>query len=101
MTDLSRQTAMSTSGVTRMIDRLEREALVCRVPCDIDRRSSYAALTSKGLARLQETVPGHLELLDEWLIGPLTQRQLHGLLVGLRVVRDAVRPEATAGVHDQ
>lgn len=101
MTDLSRQTSMSTSGVTRMIDRLEREALVRRVPCDIDRRSSYAVLTTKGLARLQETVPGHLELLDEWLIGPLTQRQLQGLLVGLRVVRDAVRPEATAGVHDQ
>ncbi|MEV4413526.1 MarR family transcriptional regulator [Catellatospora sp. NPDC049609] len=101
MTDLSRQTSMSTSGVTRMIDRLERETLVCRVPCDTDRRSSYAAITPKGLARLRETVPGHLELLDEWLIGPLTQRQLQGLLVGLRVVRDAVRPDATVGVEDR
>ncbi len=100
MTDLSRQTSMSTSGVTRMIDRLEREGLVSRVPCDTDRRSSYAAITPKGLARLRETVPGHLELLDEWLIGPLTQRQLQGLLVGLRVVRDAVRPDATLGGDD-
>ncbi|MDI1464178.1 MarR family transcriptional regulator [Catellatospora sp. KI3] len=99
MTDLSRHTAMSTSGVTRMVDRLEREGLVARVPCDTDRRSSFAVLTARGLGRLADTVPGHLEILDEWLIGPLTQRQLQGLVAGLRVVRDAVRPDEAPAIE--
>lgn len=97
MTDLSRQTSLSTSGVTRVVDRLERVGLVDRAPCDTDRRSSYAVLTPIGLDRLVETVPGHLEILQEWFTGPLTEAQLQGLLTGLRVVRDTVRPEATAG----
>jgi DNA-binding MarR family transcriptional regulator len=97
MTDLARQTSMSTSGTTRVIDRLERDELVGREPCDSDRRSSYAVLSDAGLSRLTETVPGHIAIIDEWLISPLTAPQLDGLLVGLRVVRDAVRPEATAG----
>lgn len=97
MTDLARQTSMSTSGTTRVIDRLERDGLVGREPCDSDRRSSYAVLSGAGLTRLTETVPGHLAILEEWFTGPLTAPQLEGLLVGLRVVRDAVRPDATAG----
>ena len=33
MSDLAAQTGLSTSGVTRVVDRLERDGLVARVAC--------------------------------------------------------------------
>ena len=60
MTDLAAQTSLSTSGVTRVVDRMERDGLLCRRACPTDRRSSYAVVTDAGLRRLDETLPGHL-----------------------------------------
>ncbi|HET8659407.1 MAG TPA: MarR family transcriptional regulator [Micromonosporaceae bacterium] len=97
MTDLAAQTSLSTSGVTRVVDRLERSGLVCRSACPTDRRSSFAVLTAAGQARLADVLPGHLALIDRWFTGLLRPEQLAALLDGLRTVRDAVRPGATAG----
>jgi MarR family transcriptional regulator, 2-MHQ and catechol-resistance regulon repressor len=110
MTDLAAQTALSTSGVTRVVDRLERDGLVARHACDTDRRISYAQLTKAGLARLEETLPGHLELIDQCFTGQFCAQKLDELLAALRTVRDALRiggdakvgggmPEATAGAR--
>lgn len=97
MTDLATQTQLTTSGITRVVDRLERGDLVRRVACPTDRRGSFAELTVAGLARVDAVLPGHLELIDRWLIGQLTPEQLDAFIVALRVLRDAVRPGATAG----
>lgn len=99
MTDLAAQTSLSTSGVTRVVDRMERDGLLCRSACPTDRRSWYAVITKSGLARLEGTLPGHLELIEEWFTGRLPGEQLDDVLAGLRVVRDAVRPDATAGAR--
>jgi len=100
MTDLAGQTSLSTSGVTRVVDRMDRDGLVRREACASDRRSSYAVITDDGMARLAEAVPGHLALVQEWFIGQLTPEQLTGLLESLRKVRDAVNPCATAGSEE-
>jgi DNA-binding MarR family transcriptional regulator len=97
MTDLSTQTSLTTSGVTRVVDRLERDGLVRRTACPSDRRSSYTVITAAGRDRLAAVLPGHLELIDRSFTGLLTPEQLQALLAGLRVIRDAVRPGATAG----
>jgi DNA-binding MarR family transcriptional regulator len=97
MTDLSTQTSLTTSGVTRVIDRLERDGLVCREACPSDRRSSYAVITNGGRKRLDAVLPGHVALIEEWFTGQLHPEQLDALLCALRAVRDAVRPDATAG----
>lgn len=97
MTDLAAQTSLSTSGVTRVVDRMERDGLLTRNSCPTDRRISYAMLTPAGHARLNETLPGHLELIDQWFLGQLTPDALNCLLDALRAVRDAVHPGATAG----
>jgi DNA-binding MarR family transcriptional regulator len=97
MTDLSTQTSLTTSGVTRVVDRLERDGLVRRTACPSDRRSSYAVITEAGRLRLAGVLPGHLHMIDEWFTGLLTPEQLEALLTGLRLIRDAVRPGATAG----
>jgi DNA-binding MarR family transcriptional regulator len=100
MTDLAGQTSLSTSGVTRVVDRMDRDGLVRREACASDRRSSYAVVTDDGLARLEAAVPGHLALVQEWFIGQLDPGQLTGMLESLRQIRDAVNPCATAGSDD-
>ena len=100
MTDLAGQTSLSTSGVTRVVDRMDRDGLVRREACASDRRSSYAVITDDGIARLEEAVPGHLALVQEWFIGQLTPEQLTGVLESLRKIRDAVNPCATAGSEE-
>ncbi|MFI5913963.1 MarR family winged helix-turn-helix transcriptional regulator [Dactylosporangium sp. NPDC051541] len=98
MTDLAAQTGLSTSGVTRVVDRLERDGLATRRACPTDRRGSFTVITPAGLAKMHEVLPDHLALIDEWFTGRLTPDELDGLLRSLRKIRDAVRPDATSGV---
>lgn len=97
MSDLAAQTQLTTSGITRVVDRLERDRLVERRACPTDRRGSLAAITKAGIARLDAVLPGHLDLVGKWFTSRLSPADLDALLASLRVVRDAVRPEATAG----
>ncbi|WP_250000605.1 MarR family transcriptional regulator [Actinoplanes sp. M2I2] len=101
MTDLAGQTSLSTSGVTRVVDRMERDGLVRREACPSDRRSSFAVITDAGRQRLDEVLPGHLELLQQWFIGQLSQPELDGMLESMRKIRDAVNPCATAGTEER
>ncbi|WP_426509061.1 MarR family winged helix-turn-helix transcriptional regulator [Dactylosporangium sp. McL0621] len=98
MTDLAAQTGLSTSGVTRVVDRLERDGFATRRACPTDRRGSFTVITATGLAKMREILPGHLALIEEWFTGRLAPDELDGLLGGLRTIRDAVRPDATSGV---
>jgi MarR family 2-MHQ and catechol resistance regulon transcriptional repressor len=100
MTDLAGQTSLSTSGVTRVVDRMDRDGLVRREACPSDRRSSYAVITPAGRQRLDLVLPGHLELIQQWFIAQLTPQQLDTMLESLRAIRDAVNPCATAGSAD-
>ncbi len=99
MSDLAAQTQLTTSGITRVVDRLERDKLVERRACPTDRRGSFAHVTRAGLARLDAVLPGHLELIERWLTSRFTPEQLDTLLGLLRIVRDEVRPGATAGAQ--
>lgn len=97
MSDLAAQTTLSTSGITRVVDRLEREGLVERKTCLTDRRGFWATLTDAGLERLEDVLPAHVAAIQEWLVDRLEPDQLSALEAALRRVRDAVRPCATAG----
>ncbi len=99
MSDLAAQTILSTSGVTRVVDRLERDGLVTRQACPSDRRGSYAALTEDGAARLAGMLPEHHAIVERWFTGLLSPEQLDQFLGALRIIRDAVRPGSTAGAE--
>lgn len=60
MTDLADRVLLSRSGLTRMIDRLEREELVRREPVPDDARGMYAVLTRAGVDRLRSASHVHL-----------------------------------------
>lgn len=95
MSELAVQTALSTSGVTRLVDRLARGELVERELDPGDRRSAYAVLTEAGAARLAQVLPDYLAAVDRWFVGLLTPAQLAALSEALRVIRDVSNPEAT------
>ena len=60
MSDLSRSVLLSASGVSRLVDRLEREGLVRRERCSADGRGYWAVLTSLGQMRFGEARTTHL-----------------------------------------
>jgi DNA-binding MarR family transcriptional regulator len=97
MTDLAAQTGLSTSGVTRVVDRLERDGFAERRACPTDRRGAFTVITESGHAKLTAVLPGHLQLIEEWFTGRLEPERLEQMLDGLRTIRDAVRPGATSG----
>jgi DNA-binding MarR family transcriptional regulator len=99
MSDLAAQVELSTSGVTRLVDRLEAGRLVERAACPTDRRGAYAVITEEGVERLEKALPGHVEVIETWFLGLLTPTEVNGITRSLRKVRDAVRPEATAGAE--
>ncbi|MDP1819953.1 MAG: MarR family transcriptional regulator [Acidimicrobiales bacterium] len=100
MSALAAQTTLSASGLTRAVDRLEAEGLVRREACPTDRRSSYAALTGEGEARLRRVLPHHLEHLVEVFDRTFDAEELATLCGLLRRLRDAVNPQAACASSD-
>ncbi len=64
MSELADSVAITTGGVTRLADRLEKDGLVQRVNCPSDRRVTYLALTEVGRETLSVATQHHLESLD-------------------------------------
>lgn len=62
--DLADQVLLSASGVTRLLDGLERQGLVERAACSTDRRVVYAVLTDTGLDRLRTAAQSHFGQVD-------------------------------------
>lgn len=60
MQELAERVLLSKSGLTRLIDRMEREGYVVRSPCSDDRRGTWATMTDTGFERIRRTAPTHL-----------------------------------------
>lgn len=54
MGSLAGQVALTTGGITRLVDRMIATGYVERVPCPTDRRVVYASLTEAGRTKLDE-----------------------------------------------
>jgi DNA-binding MarR family transcriptional regulator len=59
--DLARSVLLTPSGITRLLEGLERQGYVERAKCDSDARVTYALLTASGHAKLREASETHLE----------------------------------------
>jgi DNA-binding MarR family transcriptional regulator len=79
MTELSRSVLLSASGVSRLVDRLEADGLVCRQRCELDGRGYWAELTDKGLARLREARPTHLAGVRRRFLAQVGESELEAL----------------------
>lgn len=76
MADLADALLLSRSGVTRLVDRLERIGLVSRCRADEDGRGIHAELTQAGLDRLRMASRTHLEGVARHFADRLDERQL-------------------------
>ena len=76
MTELADRVLLSRSGLTRLVDRLERDGLVQRVPCPDDARGTHAAMTELGMDRLRSASRVHLRGVAEQFVGRFDRREL-------------------------
>lgn len=63
--DIARLVLLSPSGITRLLDGLERAGWVEKVRCESDARVVYAALTSVGAQKCEEARATHLADIEE------------------------------------
>ncbi len=59
--DLAERVLLTASGITRLLDGLERSELVCKASCAADARVTYAEITDAGRARLACARVSHTE----------------------------------------
>ncbi len=62
--ELAEAIVFSRSGLSRLLDRLEREELLRRERCPNDRRGAYAVLTDAGREMLDRTTPVYRRTVD-------------------------------------
>jgi DNA-binding MarR family transcriptional regulator len=79
MAELAQQAQLSRSGLTRLVDRLEREGLLQRCSCHHDARGSYACLTDAGRARLEQASVTHLAVVHEQFFSHFSELELQRL----------------------
>src|SRR5262245_34768470 len=71
MCDLAGVLQLSPSGLTRRLDGLVKSGWVERASCVSDRRVAYAHLTEKGLSKMREAAPDHVESVRRHVLEPL------------------------------
>ena len=63
--DLARTVILSPSGVTRLLEGLERAGLVAKHNCETDARVTYAVLTDAGVAKFEAARASHSTDVEE------------------------------------
>jgi DNA-binding MarR family transcriptional regulator len=77
--DLAEQVLLTASGVTRLLDGLERSGFVERGSCSTDRRVVYAVLTDDGFEKLRAARDTHLHQIETYFRARLEEGELEGL----------------------
>lgn len=75
MSDLAETVVLSRSGLTRLVDRMERDGLLGRASCPSDARGSFAILTDAGRDKLAATRRTHLSGVRERFLDRLSDAE--------------------------
>jgi DNA-binding MarR family transcriptional regulator len=79
MVDLADQLVFTRSGMTRLIERLERDGLVERSGAEDDKRGIYASITEDGAERFSLAADSHVAGLRRVFLDKLDKRDLRAL----------------------
>jgi DNA-binding MarR family transcriptional regulator len=79
MGELAEALLLSRSGLTRLVDRLEREGMVGRERCEDDARGYFAVITGAGRRKLRDARPAHLAGVRKHFLERLSGRDLDAL----------------------
>ncbi len=79
MCDLASSILLSRRGLTRLVDRLQREGLLERVACSDDARGAFAKLTPTGREKLRAARATHLAGVREMFLDLFDPEELDRL----------------------
>jgi DNA-binding MarR family transcriptional regulator len=79
MADLADRALLSRSGMTRLVDRLERQGLLARDTCVSDARGCFAVLTDAGEEVLDKARATHLDGVRERFLSHLSDEDFERL----------------------
>jgi DNA-binding MarR family transcriptional regulator len=79
MSELADSVLLSRSGLTRLVDRLERDGLLEREQCEEDARGYFAAITDRGRALFTEARRTHLAGVRERFLSRFSRDDLRTL----------------------
>jgi len=82
--DLEYKTLFPQYGISRLIDRLEREKLVRRERCEDDARAYWVAISDKGLALRQRMWPLYAAAIQRHVGEKLSDQEAARIAEGLR-----------------
>jgi DNA-binding MarR family transcriptional regulator len=82
--DLAERLVLTASGITRLLEGLERAGYVCKAQCPSDARVTYAVITERGFEKLNEASETHLAGIRELFESRYTEEELAtlGTLLG-------------------
>jgi len=86
LSELAGRLYFSKAGITKMMDRLEAQKLLRRVPCPNDRRSLRAELTPKGKTTFKKSLAVLHNYVETNFIDHLSGSQISGLNKTLRTL---------------
>ncbi|MFI0453208.1 MarR family winged helix-turn-helix transcriptional regulator, partial [Actinomadura sp. 6N118] len=91
MTELADGVVYSRSGLTYQVALLEKAGLAARSPSTDDDRGVTVTITQAGRDVLARVFPGHIDILRQLFLQPLTRQDIDSLARVLTLVRDHMR----------
>jgi DNA-binding MarR family transcriptional regulator len=92
MNDLAERILYSKSGLTHVVDRLERDGYVQRVRPENDRRSIFVVLTDEGRSAMEQARLHHRHSIQEHFARHLTDADIKALNRAFGKLREHARP---------
>ena len=89
--DLAQQVLLTPSGITRLLEGLQRSGWVEKASCDSDARVVYARLTDAGLVKLEEASRDHFASVQKLFSERFSDEELETL----REFLERLQPETS------
>lgn len=96
MSELARSALLSRSGLTRLVDKLERARLIERQSCPSDGRVQHAVLTERGLEMLRKIWPVYRAGIAKYFAAHLSDKEAREVARTFAKVAAAMDPAGPA-----
>lgn len=101
MSELASSALLSRSGLTRLVDKLEKEKLIERKSCPKDGRVQHAVLTDKGVEMLRRIWPVYRAGIAKHFAAHLTEAEAREFAHVIGKVATAMQPPPPAPAKER
>ncbi len=88
--ELTKKIILTKSGLTRLVDRLEKEGLLIREKSEEDRRGAYAVLTAEGAAQLRQAWPIYARGIKQYFAVALSEEGLQHVTRAMAAIQNRI-----------